>query len=446
MYKPVISFILFLIFFNVSYGQTTETAAFDRTKLDSLFSNLNQHHLGMGNIAISKNNKVIYQNAFGDAVLDPTKKVPSTIKTLYRIGSVTKMFTAVLVFQYIENGLLSLDDPVIKFYLEIPQAKLITVKQLLNHSSGLANYSDAPEFQQWKYKLKPDNELQATLIKSTPDFMPGTRHEYSNTNFFVLSLILEKVSGKLYQQLLEENIVRKINLDKTYYEAAADTMRKGSKSYKYDSGNWIQQREDVAENHLGAGVLVSTPSDLLKFMDALFSYKLIDKSSLQQMTSFDQEYGLGLFKFTFGALTAYGHEGRINEYYTTLIHFPNNGFSVAYCTNGILYPRDDIVNAVVQICHQNTYSLPHFEGIKINEKKLANVLGNYASENMPINVTCKAQNGQLIVETQGENFESIPINNHYFANYFFGYFFEFNPSKNLLLIKEADNVYTLKRK
>ncbi len=184
---------------------------------------------------------------------------------------------------------------------------------------------------------------------------------------------------------------------------------------------------------------------MITFVDALFSYKLIDKESLNEMISFEEDYGLGIFKFQFGSSSAYGHEGRINEYYATLVHFPDNGFSLAYCTNGILYPRDDIVNAVVQICLKNNYTLPVFSGSEVNEKELTNLAGNYASDIMPINVTCKSENGELIVETQGRAFESTLISDNYFANYQYGYFFEFQPTKNILLIKETDNIYTLKK-
>lgn len=439
-------FIIYIFLFNiipiVSYGQTIKKTEIDNTKLDSLFKNLHKHELGMGNIAISKHNQLVYQKAFGYALLNKS----STTETFYRIGSVTKMFTAVLIFHFIEKEHLTLGDHLNKFFQKIPNSELITIENLLNHSSGLPNYSDVPDFQEWKFEKKTEKDLLGIIIESKPDFSSGERQEYSNTNFFLLSRNLEKISRKSYQELLEEHIFQKIDLDKTYYEEAADTLRKESKSYKYIKGNWVQEREDIAENHLGAGVIVSTSSNLIKFIDALFSYELIDKNSLNIMTSFDKDYGLGIFKFQFGSSVAYGHEGRINEYYTSLIRFPDVGFSIAYCTNGILYPRDDIVNAVVQICLKNNYTLPNFNGEKINTKKLTELLGEYVSDNMPIKVICKANNDQLIVETQGKPFETININKNYFANYQYGYFFEFQPTQKTLRIKETDNIYLLKKK
>ena len=420
----------------VSCSQTNEMAAVDKAKLDSLFAELNEYNLGMGSIAISRNNQLVYKNAFGYAQLNQSEKVPSTTKTYYRIGSVTKMFTAVLVFQFIENGRLKLNDRLTTYFPEIPNAKLITVKNLLNHSTGLSNYSDQPDYLQWKYQAKSKGELLDLIRQSKSTFVPGKKHEYSNTNFLLLSLLLEKISGESYQKLLTERILSKTGMNRTYYEAAADTARKESKSCKYFNGKWVQQREDVAENHLGAGGIVSTPSDLVKFINALFSFKLINESSVKDMTSFDQDYGLGIFKFQFGPAAAYGHEGRINEYYTTLIYFPDNQISIAYCTNGIVYPRDDIVKTVVQICRGGNYTLPNFRGMEVNEKELTTLTGNYASDAMPIEVTCRIEDNKLIVETQGKPFETIMINDNYFANYQFGYFFEFQPKYKILLIKE----------
>lgn len=421
-----------------------KTFEIDKMKLDSLFTELEKHNLGMGSLAISIDNQISYQNGFGYAQMRDS--VQSSKETFYRIGSVTKMFTSVLIFQLIEEGQLNLDDHVNTFFPEFPNAKLISIKNLLNHSSGLSNYSDEPDFQKWKYEAKSKKELLDVIAKTKSNFEPGSQHEYSNSNFLLLSLIVEKASGKSYQRLLNDRILSQVGLTKTYYEAAGDTGSRKSRSYKYANGSWNIQREDVAENYLGAGVIVSTPSDLLKFIDALFAFKLIDEESVKEMISTNQDYGLGVFKFQFESDFAYGHEGRINEYYTTLIHFPDSKLSIAYCTNGIGYPRDDIIKAVSQIFKNQNYELPNFRGIRSNEQTLAEFTGNYASSTMPIEVTCEIENGRLIVETQGNPFETTRISENYFANYRFGYFFEFLPDKGTLLIKETDNVYALKKK
>lgn len=431
------------IFCFVSCSQTNELSPINEAKLDSLFADLYKHNLGMGSIAISKDGELLYQNAFGYALLNQLRNVPSSSETYYRIGSVTKMFTAVLTLQLIEEGRLKLNDPLSAYYPKIPNSELITVMNLLNHSSSLSNYADKPFFKPLKYESIPKEKLLEIIRKSEPNFEPGKRYEYSNTNFVLLSLLLENITGTSYEEMLGEGILSEAGLTNTYYEPAADTVRKESKSYKYIDGEWVQQREDIAENHLGAGAIVSTPSDLVKFMDALFTFQLISEESVNKMTTIHQDYGLGIFKFQFGSNTAYGHEGRLNEYYTTLIHFPDRKLSIAYCTNGIGYPRDDIVKAVVNICIDQNYIPPNFSGIKTNEEELIKLTGNYTSSDRSIEVACKVENGKLMVETQGMPFETTMIKENYFVNYQFGYFFEFQPDKGILFIKEADNIYTL---
>lgn len=442
--NPIIVFAFLLSTICSSCEPPERTVKVDKMKLDSLFSEIEIHNLGMGSLAISINNQISYQNSFGYAQVSDS--VQSSNETFYRIGSVTKMFTSVLVFQLIEEGQLNLDDRVNLYFPDVPNAKQIRIKNLLNHSSGLSNYSDQPDFQKWKYEAKSKEQLLDLTVRTEPTFEPGSRHEYSNSNFLLLSLILEKVSGKSYRQLLNDRIISKSGLTRTYYEAAADTVSRKSRSYKYANGNWDLQREDVAENHLGAGVIVSTPLDLLKFMDALFSFKLLTEESVSKMISTDHDYGLGIFKFQFESDFAYGHEGRINEYYATLIHFPDSRLSIAYCTNGIGYPRDDIIKAVLRMSNGQNYELPTFKGISSNEEDLDEFTGSYVSNTIPIEVVCKIENGRLIMETQGTSFKTTRISKNYFTNYQFGYFFEFLPDKSILLIKETDNVYTLKKK
>lgn len=418
----------------------------DKQKLDSFFKELSDQDMALGSIAISKNGIVEYQKTIGYAQINKNKKTSATIDTKYRIGSVSKMFTTVLIFQLIEEGQLELDHYLSKYFPHIPNANSITIKNLLNHSSGLSNYADEQGFQVSKYEAISKDVLHEIIKKSSSNFNPGKKHEYSNTNFLLLSFLIEKLSGKSYEKVLTDRIISNLGLKNTYYETAPDTIRKGSKSYKYFDGKWVQQREVVAENHIGAGAIVSTPSDLVKFIDALFSFKLISKQNVNKMTDLNDEYGLGIFSFQFKSNTAYGHEGRINEYYTSLLHFSDDNLSIAYCTNGILYPRDDIINAVSQICSGEEYSIPHFNGKKINSEVLKVLIGKYASDNIPIKVECKLVDGKLTVETQGKIFETKNISENYFANYQYGYFFEFIPEKEELFIKETDNVYYLKKK
>ncbi|MBN1986720.1 MAG: beta-lactamase family protein [Prolixibacteraceae bacterium] len=417
----------------------------DKNKLDLLLNALETNQLANGSMALSRNGHIEYQKELGFAFKSLHKKTLTTPETRYRIGSVSKMFTATIIFQLVEEKKLRLDDNLAEFIPDIPNARSITIETLLRHRSGLANYTDEPEFNNWKYKSKPLAELLQSISNTTPKFTPGSKADYSNTNFVLLSYIIEKVCKKPFQEVVTERILSKINVKNTYFECASDSGLKNCKSYKYLNSEWIQQTETVASNHLGAGALVSTATDLVTFADALFTHKLLTPQSLQLMTSFQDDYGMGLFKISYNNIdTAWGHEGRIDEFYTSLIHYPKDNITIAYCTNGILYPRDDIMRKVSNICLNNPTTIPGFEFFSTSAQQLNQLAGKYSS--MQISVDCKPHGDKLIVTTQGQDFDTQLLDKNYFANLQFGYFFEFIPTKNQLIIKETDNNYLLNKK
>ncbi|RFS16522.1 hypothetical protein D0T08_12645 [Emticicia sp. C21] len=198
--------------------------------------------------------------------------------------------------------------------------------------------------------------------------------------------------------------------------------------------------------HSGAGAIVSTPTDLVKFIEALFNNKLVSKASLNQMISMKDAYGMGIFPFEFHGKTAYGHNGRIEEFYSAIRYYPEQKMALAYCTNGILYPRVDILEGIQKICFNLPYTIPFSKLLILSNQDLDKYVGKYASDNMPIVVNVSKEDTKLLIETQGQVFETQPIAKNYFMHPQTGYFFEFIPEKNELMIKETDNVYMLKKK
>ena len=432
--------LLFLVIQSASCHQ--EQKLIDISKLDSLCQILDNRSLAFGSIAISQNGQLIYQKAMGFSLIGEEKSRTST-DTRYRIGSTTKLFTATLIFQLIEEGRISLDTKLAEYFPMLPNADKIEISDLLYHRSGLANYSENPLFESWRFKRLPKDEFLELLSQLPANFSPREKTEYSNTNFLILSFVIESIYQLPYKEILDENIISKLGLSRTYFETASDTVLRYSKSYKYGDFNWQVQKDDMVENHKGAGAIVSTPNDMIKFMDALFSDRLISKSSQNSMTSIRGGNGMGTFPFEFGSSTAFGHEGRINEYYTTLLHFPKEKLSIAYCTNGMLFPRDDIIKAVVAICMGENIELPYSNTDRYRKVNLDGFMGKYESRFMPISVECKKNSTGLVVTTQGTDFKTEPIKKDYFANEQYGYFFEFLLKRDQLLIKETDNVYIL---
>jgi CubicO group peptidase (beta-lactamase class C family) len=433
----------FFILFAGCYSRAF-TQSFDVGKLDSLLTTLSKHDLAMGSLTISKNGSILFERAFGSRLIERDKFWPSDVQTKYRIGSTTKMFTAVLILNMIEDGSLDMTTTLDQFFPELPNASRITIRDLLYHRSGLHDYTvDTNFFEEWIDKPKTHVEMLKIITDKGPDFEPNEKASYCNSNYLVLSYIVEQIQRKPYQQVVEENIISKIGLRNTYYGALTDNVKNESTSYKKGGGKWIKEMETNLTIHSGAGSLVSTPTDLVKFIEALFLGKLISKRSLSSMKSLVDDYGMGMFPFRFQDKTGFGHGGRIDGFASSLQYYPEDKITIAYCTNGIVYPKDDVLRGILSICFDKSYSIPQFERTKSRAGELSQYLGVYVSANMPISVTCKETEGVLVVETQGHEFSTRHIGSDAFMNLEFGFLFEFKPGE--LTLKEGDQMYSLKK-
>jgi len=216
-----------LITGNISFAQQINKA-----KLDSLFDNLDEHNLGMMSIAIEKNGRIVYQKATGKAVMDSNKLIKADISTGYRIGSITKMFTAVITFQLVQEKKLSLDDTLKRFFPDLPNADRITIRELLYHRSGLANFTSNDNFDEWKDKPHTHEQLLNFIRQQKPDFEPNAKADYNNSNFLLLTYIIEKICDRQYKEILNERVINKIGLTQTYYGESSMKNTEAA-SYKY---------------------------------------------------------------------------------------------------------------------------------------------------------------------------------------------------------------------
>ena len=427
--KKTIWIILLLTFSGfTSFGQNINFA-----KLDSFLNTLSAKGLAMGSLAISKNGTIKYQKAIGYSLVSDNKKVASDINTKYRIGSATKMFTAVMIFQLIEEGKIKLDQKLKTYFPDLPNADKITIQNMLYHRSGLHDYTHDTNFPEWMGKPKSHEELLKIIKEKGSDFEPGTDVDYCNSNYLLLGYIIEKIC----------KMTSKLNLKATYFGKPINIKDNESASYKYTNNNWAKEKEADLSIHGGAGSIVSTPTDMVKFIDALFANKLISNTSLTKMETMVDDYGMGMFPNKYGDKPSFGHNGRIEEFYSAQWYFPSEKLSFAYCTNGINYPRTDIIEGILKICLNEPFLIPFTKNVTSESEELDKYLGKYSSG--PILVNCTKDGTELLLETRGKVFKVEKINYNYFMNAESGYFFEFFPGKGELQIKETDNIYHLKR-
>src|SRR5437867_2357609 len=308
--KDLFATLLPLALFTAGYAQTP-----DKAKLDQFFDRLAEKNKAMMSLTIAKDGNVLYTRAIGYSQINGTEKKPLTAANRFRIASITKMFTAAMILQLVEEGKLKLTHTLDKFYPQIPNAKKITIVQILAHRSGIPNVRRDRSSGKTASDPMTKDEMLALIAKGTPDFEPDTKHSYSNSGYFLLGLILEKLTGKPYGEALEERITSKIGLADTYTATGnIDVNKNESLTYINTGSDWKQGPETHPSILFGGGAIVSTPNDLAKFIQALFDLKLISQQSLNQMKTIRNGDGSGMEPFTFAGKTFYGHTGGGDNY------------------------------------------------------------------------------------------------------------------------------------
>lgn len=372
---------------------------FDTERLNAYFNALEESNRYMGSVAVSKDGEVIYTRAIGYA--DVASNVKATEKSKYRIGSISKTFTAVLVFKAVEEEKLSLDQTIDKWFPSLANAGKITVQHLLNHHSGIYSFTNDENYLTWNTEPKSEEALLEIIQSGGSVFEPGSKAEYSNSNYLLLTFILERTFAKSYADLLQEYIVQPLGLTSTYVFGKIDPANDECRSYTFKD-TWIEEPETDSTIPLGAGAIASTPTELTRFADALFGGKLLSNESLETMKTMNEGYGMGLFQFPFYNRTGYGHTGGIDGFSSIFSHFPDDKISYALISNGSNYNNNDISIAVLSAVYGKPYEIPSFTNYEISAEELDQYLGSYSSEQIPLIITVTKEGSTLIAQGTGQ--------------------------------------------
>lgn len=437
--KTFFAVLLALTLCAASYAQTL-----DKAKLDQFFDRLAEKNKAMGSLVITKDGQVLYARAIGYSQISGTEKKPMTAANQFRIGSITKMFTAALILQLVEEGKLKLTDTLDQFFPQVPNAKKITMVQLLWHRSGIPNIKREQNSQGNAHTIPvTKDEILALIVKGTPDFEPDTKHLYSNSGYQLLGLILEKVTGKSYGEVLKERITSKLGLAHTYLATGnIDVSKNEALTYMNFGDGW----KPVSETHpsilFSAGAIVSTPYDLAKFIQALFDGKIVSKASLAQMKTIRDGEGQGMEPFTFADKTFYGHTGGADNYGAWLAYQPEEKLAVAYTTNAKIYPVRDIMNGIMDIYYNKPFQLPTFESVAISLEMLDKYVGVYSTPEAPVKFTITRNGATLYAQPPGAG-AAVPLEATAQDKFKLdngtpaGIVFEFDTAKNQMTIKRG---------
>ncbi|MFP5437058.1 MAG: serine hydrolase domain-containing protein [Bacteroidia bacterium] len=365
-------------------------------KIDSLMTYLYQNNKFMGSLTIRAKGVVLFSKAYGFADIDT--KAKANPGTKYKIGSITKMFTACMIFQLIEEKKLSGGDKLSKFFPKMPNAEKITINYLLNHSSGIYNYTNDSTFAGKLSTQQQRRDMLERLYKYKPAFEPGVRAEYSNSNYLLLGYIIQDITHKTYKEAVTERVLIKAGLKNTYYFSKVNLKKNEAYSYKFENGKWVKQAEWHESIAGGAGALQSTTEDLTKFITALWDGKIVTPKSLTEMSTIEMGFGKGMFNFPFGERKYFGHNGGIEGFESVLGYYPKDGIAVSLIANGVNYSFNDIMLGVLSCYYKLPYRFPDFkEKAVVAESMMKHYEGNYTNKSLPFVINVKLVNGTLRV-------------------------------------------------
>lgn len=415
-----------------TFTKNTEAA------IDSIFKQAYPVNSPGATVLIAQDDKVIYRKAFGMANLE--LNVPMKPENVLQLASITKQFTSVSVLMLMEQGKLSLQDPLSKFIADYPRGNEITLHHLLSHTSGITSYTNLPEFRA-KTRLDMTPEEIISSFKNLPlEFNPGEKYEYSNSGYFLLGYIIEKLSGMSYEDFIQKNIFDKLGMKNSYYANTYKVIPCRASGYQLYDGNYENAEYMSTTIPYAAGSLMSTVDDMFLWNKAIHNNTLISESS--KKTAFTNH------TLANGKNSNYGYGWYINEIADiTTIEHPGgmNGFT----TSGIYIPEKNIYSIVLSNIDDGRGAEPHNikavsallgkpltekAAVKISEKELKKWVGAYQFENVVRFITY--ENGALYSAREGGRpFKLVPLspNEFRFENSFSTYRFSTKNGKKQVL-------------
>ena len=429
---------LFALIATSAFSQT-----FNTVRLDSLFMLLEKNNKFMGSIAISENGKTVYTKSIGYDDVAASEK--SNINTKYRIGSISKTFTATLVFKALEEKKINLDQTIDKYFPTIKNAKKITINNLLNHRSGIHDFTNDSDYLKWNTQFQPRAKMIERINAGEAAFEPDTKGQYSNSNYVLLSYILEDIYKKPFSEILIQKIAKPLNLKNTYLGGKISLANNECYSYSL-SGKWEKENETDISIPLGAGGIVSNPTDLNLFIEGLFAGKIISPEHLNQMKTVKEKFGMGIFEFPFFETKSYGHTGGIDGFRAVVSYFPTEKIALAITSNGLGYDYNNILLCALSSYFNKPYKIPSFSNISVSAATLDAYLGIYASSQVPLKIYISKKDNTLIAQANGQPsfpLESTTVNSFKFDPA--GIVLEFNAEKKEMLLKQGGKEYLFQK-
>ncbi len=387
------SVIVTLLLAAVAYAQ--DFAA----KADQFVTAYVQQDKFSGSVLVARDGKPLFRKGFSWA--NREWNVLNGPESKFRLGSITKQFTATSILQLVEGGKLKLDDPISKYYADSPAAwSKITIHHLLTHTSGIPSYTGLPGF----VKDMPTDRTPEEIIKLTRDmpleFEPGEKFKYDNTGYILLGYVIEKVSGQKYADYLRQHIFDPLGMRDSGYDTEAAIIPHRDSGYVYNGTQWSNAPYLAMSLPYAAGSLYSTVDDLLIWDQALYAHKPLTAASLEKMfTPYKDKYGYGWFIDKRFNRRFVEHGGGINGFNTVISRYVDDKVTVIVLANMNTGAVEPIANGLAGMVFGEKVELPQQRTeIKIDPGLLQAYVGNYELAGIKLGV---AREGDHLMVQQG---------------------------------------------
>ena len=311
-------------------------------------------HIAGATVAVSVRGKIAYESGFGFADIGTKRR--AGLDTAYPIGSVTKQFTASCVLLLAQDKKLSLDDPLSQYVPGLPWGDRVTIRHLLDQESGVEDFRLGAI--DTSTKISHD-QVVSRLAKTDLLFPPGSRYEYSNSNYYLLGLVIEKASGKTYQSFLDSQVLKRLGLSSTFYNDGSRANAPLAIGYNATPTGPQPVAAEDADWGYAAGSIASTVADLAKWDDALASPGFLDAESLDEMftpgtvdTGAATDYAFGWVAVRHDGHRLYWHNGEVTGFHAMNARFPDDRTDVVVLTNtGGTFAADRLALQIFDILH-----------------------------------------------------------------------------------------------
>jgi CubicO group peptidase (beta-lactamase class C family) len=287
----------------------------------------------MGSVLVAQDGKILLDKGYGFANLE--WEIPNTPTTKYRLGSITKQFTAASILLLEERGKLKVEDPVKKYIPDAPAAwDKITIFHLLTHTSGIPSFTSFPDFESKEAQPMTPEKLVEWFRDKPLEFQPGEKWNYSNSGYILLGYLLEKISGQSYSDFVQQNIFTPLGMKDSGYDSNSAVIAHRAAGYAPGKDGPVNAGFVHMSIPFSAGALYSTTEDLLRWEQGLFGGKVLKPESLAKMTTpFKQDYAFGLGVATRNGHKVIAHNGGIEGFNTSLAYYPDDKLVVVVLAN-----------------------------------------------------------------------------------------------------------------